>query len=416
MRNRVGSREVHVMSVRAWSILLAAVVAAGVVVGQEAPPRDLRWQGDHWTAWSPPPPPAGAQVYAIQPGDTLWDLAGRFYGDPYLWPQLWEQNQYILDAHWIYPGDPLVVTGLAEGVTETPEIVAPPLDLGEAAPPAGAEEAEAAEAAEEAVPRIGRSVVSGSSGPVPLGHESDIYCSGFIGAPDEPFAYSIVGSEYDYLTPSLEAGKVSQLDGTFGKAETEKVGLSIGDVAYLDGGRADGLSAGELLTAVQPGRMVRHPRTGAPLGRFYQYVGRVRVLSVQETTAIAEVVMACDMVRVGSRLQLFEPEPVPLRRLTPVRPVNYPAPASEVDAGATIVFARDATHTLGTGHLVFIDRGAEDDVAPGDIYTIYRRARPGFPPIVLGEVGVLSVHRTTALARILSSRYTVYIGDALVPK
>ena len=31
-------------------------------------------------------------------------IAGQLFGDPYLWPQLWEANQYILDAHWIYRG------------------------------------------------------------------------------------------------------------------------------------------------------------------------------------------------------------------------------------------------------------------------------------------------------------------------
>ena len=35
------------------------------------------------------------------------------------------------------------------------------------------------------------------------------------------------------------------------------------------------------------------------------------------------------------------------------------------------------------------------------------------PPIVLGELGILSVFEATSLARILRSRYAVYIGDPL---
>jgi len=55
-----------------------------------------------------PATPADAQqIHVIVKGDTLWALAGKFLGNPYLWPQIWEKNQYILDAHWIYPGDPL---------------------------------------------------------------------------------------------------------------------------------------------------------------------------------------------------------------------------------------------------------------------------------------------------------------------
>ncbi|MFN2238843.1 MAG: LysM peptidoglycan-binding domain-containing protein, partial [Thermoanaerobaculia bacterium] len=75
--------------------------------------------------WAPPDPslfPAGSKVHIIERGDTLWDLARRFYGDAYLWPQLWELNTYIRDSHWIYPGDPLLVQGeltTGEVVTET---------------------------------------------------------------------------------------------------------------------------------------------------------------------------------------------------------------------------------------------------------------------------------------------------------
>src|SRR5690349_18809940 len=91
--------------VSGWAI--AILLASTVLGAAERPPRNLHQVDGHWTAWNPPVPPEGARIHVIERGDTLWDLAARFYGDPYLWPQLWERNQYILDAHWIYPGDPL---------------------------------------------------------------------------------------------------------------------------------------------------------------------------------------------------------------------------------------------------------------------------------------------------------------------
>lgn len=406
------------MKVRVWFSLL--LVLLSVAAAAQRPPSDLHLHGDHWTAWNPPVPPADAQVYVVEQADTLWTLAQRFYGDPYLWPQIWEQNQYVLDAHWIYPGDPLIIPGAQAAASDPTGVAGPPLDSGEAAAgeagAAGEEDPFASSIDGSGPAASSRSVVSGSDGPIPLGYASDIYCTGFIAGLDEAFAYSIASSEYEFLTPSLQPGVGTTIAGAFGKAETEKVGLAVGDIAYLDGGRADGLSPGELLTAVVPGVKVSHPRSNDTIGRFYRYVGRLRVLSAQESTSIAEVVLACDPVPVGAQLKVFEPEPVPLRRLTPMRPVNFPATADEVEGGASIVFSKDQILTLGRGHLVFVDRGEDDDVAPGDVFTVYRRAKRGFPPIVLGEVGILSVHRSTALARILESRYTVYIGDALLPK
>lgn len=43
--------------------------------------------------------------YIVQPGDTLWDLSQKFADSPWLWPDLWNENQQITNPHLIYPGD-----------------------------------------------------------------------------------------------------------------------------------------------------------------------------------------------------------------------------------------------------------------------------------------------------------------------
>ena len=76
------------MRVRLSSFVLAMLMAgtAGLTSGWAAdrPPQDLHRVGDHWTAWNPPTPPEGEQVHVIVRGDTLWDLAAKYYGNPYL--------------------------------------------------------------------------------------------------------------------------------------------------------------------------------------------------------------------------------------------------------------------------------------------------------------------------------------------
>jgi LysM domain len=397
------------MRVRLSGFVLAILVAGSTPsFAADQPPRDLHLVGDHWTAWNPPTPPPGAQVHIVQSGDTLWDLAARYSKDPYLWPQLWERNQYILDAHWIYPGDPLVLG---------PEVapVGPVAENGTGPDTGPGEEGTPSDPTPPGV----LTAPEASGPPVPLGAESDIYCQGYIGDFEEEFSYQIVGSEYEALSPDRNgfARMGRTIQGRYGAdTTTVKNDLSTGDIVYLDGGRARGLTPGQLFTAVAGGRVILHPLTDEPLGRYYRYLGRVRVLSVQETTAIAEIVQACDPVLVGANLKPFEPEPVPLGRSAALRPINFPVSAQELEDDPLIVYAKDDILTLGEDHVVHVSIGAEQDVTPGDVFTIYRENRPGLPPVVIGELAILSVHPRFSVAKIIESRYSVHLGDRLEPK
>lgn len=400
-----------------FPLLLAGLLVVGATAfAADVPPRNLHLVGDHWTAWEPPTTfPEGAEIYTIERGDTLWDLSSRFYGDPYLWPQLWERNQYILDAHWIYPGDPLVVS---LEITEAETLA----ELGEG------EEGEG-EGLTADIDEMGILKSSGALGaPVPLGSESDIYCSGFIGRPNLKFSYRIIGSEYGAVLPTLTGtdrrGFRRSFRGIYGITDTAKYDLDTGDIVYLDSGRRAGLQPGQLYTAVSPRQKIYHPVSGKMYGRLYRYQGRVRILSAQETSAIGEIVHSCDPIRVGDTLELFEPEPVPLARSTPLWPINLPTDHENLERSPVVLHANGDIFTLGQDSLVYIDRGEGDEIIrgggeeilPGDIFTIYRINRKGLPPIVIGELGVLTVRGRSAVAKILKSRYAVYPGDHLFIK
>ena len=389
------------MRVRLSGLVVAAVLfGIHPLAAADRPPQDLHLVDGHWTAWNPPQPPAGSQVHVIERGDTLWDLAARFHGDPYLWPQIWERNQYILDAHWIYPGDPLVlgpevapVDTLAEGGGEEP------LPEDEGTPDGNVLTSEQA-----------------AGDPVPLGGESDIYCAGFIGDLDEKFEHTIIGSEYEAISPDLDLLPSYGFRGKYGRPGTAKYNLSTGDIVYLDGGRARGMSPGTLFTVIEPQRQVVHPITRQVVGRFYHYLGRIRVLSVQEETAIGEIVHSCDPILVGQQLRTFQPEPVPLGRLGALRPINYPEPEEDLRDNPVILFTQDNLVSIAEDHVVYIDRGEDAEVTPGDMYTIYRKNREGLPPVVIGELAVLAVHKSSSLAKVIESRYAVFVGDWLSPK
>jgi hypothetical protein len=48
--------------------------------------------------------------YIVQRGDTLWDISERFLVEPWRWPDVWEANPQIENPHLIYPGDELYLT------------------------------------------------------------------------------------------------------------------------------------------------------------------------------------------------------------------------------------------------------------------------------------------------------------------
>lgn len=370
--------------------LLLITMAAGLVA-DETPPKPLHMVGDHWTAWDPPTSlPDDTEVYIVQRGDTLWDLAGQFYGDPYLWPQLWERNSYILDAHWIYPGDPLVV-----GVEVTPveDVLSP--DDGDTADQ------------EQGDDSLG--LDSTATPPRQLGSESDIYCSGFIGPVDQAFDFEIIGSEYSgssYDDP-LRAG--------YGSRQGYIMDLSLGDIVYVSGGREAGLMPGSVFTVVETKGIVKHPISKETIGEHYRYNGRVRILSAQDTTAIAEISHSCHPISVGAVLMPFTPEPVPLARYSGMIGLNDPVTEEALIDAPIIVLSDAGVLSLGQGHVVYIDRGAED-VSPGDLFTIYRPTPSEIPPLIIGELAVLSVGETTAVAMILDSRQVVHVGDRLSPR
>ncbi|HXT19810.1 MAG TPA: hypothetical protein VN923_03590, partial [Thermoanaerobaculia bacterium] len=187
-------------------------------------------------------------------------------------------------------------------------------------------------------------------------------------------------------------------------------------IIYVDGGMAAGLAPGVVYTIVQPLDLLKNPDTGAVVGRLYQYQGRLRLLTVQDQGAIAEIVQACDSIIAGAGLKPFVPEPVPLGRRTGMRTPNAPVPVESLADDPVIVHAKDDLVSLGEDHVVFVNLGIDSGVAPGDLYTIYRANAPGKPPLVLGELAVLSVHPRGSVARILASRYPIYIGDKLEPK
>jgi hypothetical protein len=361
---------------RATFVILAVLCFswAGAEQAVNPPPRPLHKVDDHWTPYDPPKEfPADAQVYIIVKGDCLWDLAKKFLGNPYLWPQIWEKNKYIRDAHWIYPGDPLIV-----GVKAAE--VAPPPAPAQPQPP-GAPGAPGARGA-------GAAGAPGAEGElVPVGSENDIYCFAYLDEKD--------------TKPQLIISSAEQVE--------YQESFSTNDIVYLSGGEAEGVRAGQEYFVILPVRQLRHPATGAALGTVVSYLGHARVLCTQDHTATAEILASCDAIPLRAGLKPFEPIPIPMTVIT--------APATRCDPTSTkpkgyVVYVKDEITAFGKDDVVLIDLGEADQVAPGTLCIIYRdNPVAGAPRLLLGELAVLTTGNHWASARIIRSVGPMRVGD-----
>ena len=311
------------------------------------PPKNLRKVGDHWTPWQPPDPesfPEGAQIHIIVPGNTLWGMAGTHFQNPWLWPQIWNENRYILDSHWIYPGDPLL---LPPRPTVLSEIVPAAGTQGEPALPApdsGDEEGE--EETEIAQPEPYAEASDDGGGPEFAADHSDLYCAGEV-------------------RPAYQKTELY-----IANSEEPKIGLAAGDLIYLNGGKDHNkVKPGDTFVVIARGSEVFHPVTDKWLGTYVRRLGRVKVLAVQDRTSIAEITESCqDRIEVG-----FEVEADPGLTSPPAREITFNKLDVEPSGkpNGYVVYLQDGMNGAIAGSMVDVDLGTRDGVHAGDVMLIY---------------------------------------------
>jgi hypothetical protein len=328
----------------------------------------------HWSKYDYPGSiPEGAPYVIIKDGDTLWDLAGTYLGSPFLWPQIWEQNQYIADAHWIYPGDPLLLPRLQVVAEHAGE-------LGPEGMPEEGEEGAAGMPTELAAGGEAESLL------YPITEENTLFCAGYVTTQDVDDSLRINGAE--------EKGKIS-----FGSNE----------FVYLNKGANSGVRAGDVYAVHAKGRKVKHPKNGDGLGRRILTEGTVRVLMVENESALAVVELACSDIHLGDFLNVYEAPNVPLALRQD--PPSRTTPPSGKLQGYIVDLIGDLA-MAGAGHLVTLDLGVDSGIAPGNLLVVYRKGNAnGEIRLVLGEVAVIDVRERTSTAKVLSSLDAIVPGD-----
>ena len=329
--------------------------------------------------------PEGSRTHLVEKGDTLWDLSGKYLGNPYAWPQIWELNQWIKDPHWIYPGDPLIID-LSRAVATAESVPGAVVNL---------------------QPDQRRADPSAMRRP-----ELGFSFQDFIQLP----FFAPQGAEAHYKSQGA-------FTLTSNRREDRRY-LGEGETVYLNGGSEQGVKAGDRFVILKTvARKIVHPDPKAKrkLGDVVQQVGVVRVVTPQAKGSVAVLERCLDAVEVGDHLVRFtEPANLPLQlRKDTTDPVRI-APGS-----ATVVYARDDRQNTSIGDMLIVDKGANDGLKVGDVLLAVRvktfpvgsdDAKKGPSETTthyVGQVLVVRADGQTATCRVLRSTEEIRLGDTL---
>jgi hypothetical protein len=328
--------------------------------------------------------------YVVKKGDTLWDISKRFYSDAFLWPRLWQQNQYITNPHQISPGDrirlyPYKVLIEEEVKPPTPEAVRPP------APPT----------IEKAPP------------PLP--------------PPPEIIRLTIFPevSSAGFITDKMEG--IGRIVG----AKLDKVQLVAEDEIYIDFQKGISVKKGDQFTIFRVGDPIAHPvikkkKKSLIVGRKVQILGTAVITKTSEGRAqTALIIRTYDAMVIGDKLTPYFVLREELAVSTMEEPLYGWIVAGQVVGKLEFV----------EGDVVYIDLGEEDHVRPGHIFNVLRRGavveypvadnnkkikdkdketvKVKLPDELVARLVIIKTQQTTSTAVIVQTRFSVYVGDEI---
>lgn len=192
-------------------------------------------------------------------------------------------------------------------------------------------------------------IPSADTAPAPAAGETELYCGGFIQYQPSPSNLQIVGA--------LE--------------EQEKFVYSAGDHVYINAGSGQGIYLGQEFSVVRPrGRFTsKFTNKSGQLGVYMQELGRIRVVALSPAIATAIISVSCDTILLGDLLRGVSQKVSPLKKTEAVLE-EFSHPSGKQTG--RIVLARDGREAVTRSDIVFIDLGTEDNVKPGDFFTVYR--------------------------------------------
>ncbi len=344
------------------------------------------------------PPP---DTYVIRPGDTLWDLSGRFLNNPWYWPKVWSFNPEITNPHWIEPGNVLKFYPSAE---DAPARVEPaPAVAGVAVGPEQPEEP-AAEPPRE-LEDFSRADMKA---PQPLEEQEEVAVAGPYKVGFVP-PKTIMVRRDTFVTP-----RELEESGSLTAAFEEKLLLSTSDRAYARFKRSADMVPGETYVVYRTDRPIHHPITHELLGYQASILGTAKAVKVDDKAVTVVIGQTIEPIERGDLLG-----PWTERSLRPVAQ----RPNARDLTGHIVAAQVDILTMLGEQHVVFVDRGKVDGVEEGNVFRVVRSGDqyglplgvigndPKLPDEIIGDLMVIDVKENVSTALVTRSLRELAIGD-----
>ncbi|KPJ92461.1 MAG: hypothetical protein AMS18_07360 [Gemmatimonas sp. SG8_17] len=299
----------------------------------------------------------GQTVHVVQTGETLWELAQRYLGDPFLWPEIFRLNTVVVeDPHWIFPGEELRLGPPSDNMPG-PEIVARPPERIDTAQAVAVEPprpmAPAPPPTETAptvfVRRFGADRIAARENSPAYRYRAvrrgEFYSAGFLTEGEQlPWA-EVLGAVAKPALPTLPTTSQARVFQEIELRAPQAAAYQVGD----------SLLVATLLRDVTGWGSVVRPN------------GIVRVSAVAGSKVRAEVVNQFNRVADGQYA-------IPLERFDDPGDV-VPVPV-ENGAMGEIIELRDPAPFVGQQAIVFIDLGRSDGVVLGDVFEVLRQRDP----------------------------------------
>jgi hypothetical protein len=325
-------------------------------------------------AQDPAQPPAKSvqREHVVRKGDTLWDLAAHYYGNPFLWKVIYDANKPVVEnPHWIYPVEKLIIPGIDSTMASAEQ------PLGTPVPPSIAVEVIPMEV-KDTTP----TVLSTIDTRRPLVSAAEYAAAPWLSEqPDAPLL-----------------GRVVRVAGTM--ITNDRIPQQLYPNMRIVLGELRG-------TPVQAGDSVQMVRIGRRLGTYGTVVeplAVVRIDSLGAATMSGHIVRQFGSAKVGDYVMAIP--------AAPEIPRGDLAPVSGGVEGRVLEFL--TTEPLyGPGDIAFVSIGASDQIRIGDELSVYiprskiDNERPDLlPEQMVGVVRVVKVSDHSATVRVTGVRNT----------